>query len=194
MKLTPRLRLGIFALLALVMTGTRVNHFGLLPDASWAVFFIAGFYLGKQVRWAFPGLMALAIAVDYAVISGAGLDFWSHYCVSPGYWFLLPAHYAMWLGGDLLAQRNPQPDPRGVGLLAGLLLTSVVLCHGFAQGGFYWFSASVAEPTVAGWIKNYSDWLLPYLRTAVIYVAAAAVVHGVATRVASLRSGSVIAR
>ena len=44
-------------------------------------------------------------------------------------------------------------------------------------GSFYWISASVAEPTFAGWAKNYSDWLLPYLRTAALYTAAAALVQ-----------------
>src|SRR5690606_36139481 len=68
--LSPGARGGILALLAVVMLATRINHFGALPDASWAVFFIAGFYLRGWGRWAFPLLMALAVAIDYVVISG----------------------------------------------------------------------------------------------------------------------------
>lgn len=47
-------RVGLFLVLALVMAATRINHFGALPDASWAVFFLAGFYLRGSARWAFP--------------------------------------------------------------------------------------------------------------------------------------------
>ncbi|WP_411014310.1 hypothetical protein, partial [Salmonella sp. s50237] len=74
----------ILLLLAVLMAGTRADHFGPLPDASWAVFFIGGFYLAAWTRAAFPALMALAVAVDWLVISASGQSFWQHYCVSPG--------------------------------------------------------------------------------------------------------------
>jgi hypothetical protein len=177
MNPTVRSRLAAFLVLALVMASTRLNHFGMIPDASWAVFFIAGFYLRDSVRWAFPALMAIAVLVDWAVISSAGIPFWSHYCVSPGYWFLLPAHFSLWAAGTVL-RRHAEPltlRTLAVGLLA--LFAGVALCHLFAQGGFYWFSASVAEPTFAGWAKNYADWFLPYLQTTALYAGIAAAIH-----------------
>src|SRR5690606_25885106 len=112
--LSASARGGILALLAVVMLATRTHHFGAVPDASWAVFFIAGFYLsagrstadGAAMRgwslWAFPLLMALAVAIDYVVITGQGIAFWSHYCVSTAYLFLLPSYVAPWLGGSWL--------------------------------------------------------------------------------------------
>mgnify|MGYP006184812785 FL=1 len=177
MTLTLRSRLALFVVLAAVMAATRLNHFGLVPDASWAVFFVAGFYLRGSARWAFPALMALAVAVDYLVITAGGQSFWSHYCMSPGYWFLVPAHAAMWLGGSLLRRAYRGLEPRALALLAVSVFASVAACHFFAQGGFYWLASAVAEPTVAGWAKNYADWFLPYLRNASIYIAIAAAVH-----------------
>jgi hypothetical protein len=177
MTLTHRSRLTIFLVLAAVMAATRLNHFGAVPDASWAVFFIAGFYLRGSARWAFPTLMALAVAVDYVVITQAGMDFWSHYCVSPGYWFLLPAHFSLWAAGSLLRRYAHGQKANDLGLLVLSVFGGVALCHFFAQGGFYWLSSSVADPTVAGWAKNYADWFLPYLRTTGIYVAIATVAH-----------------
>ena len=177
MTLTTRSRLAIFAGLAALMVATRMNHFGAVPDASWAVFFIAGFHLRGSLRWAFPALMAVAVAVDYAVITTSGQSFWSHYCVSPGYWFLVPAHLSMWAGGSLLRRHYRAGSLRTLGLLPVAVLASVAACHFFAQGGFYWLSDTVANPTVAGWATNYADWFLPYLRTAAIYVALAAVVQ-----------------
>ena len=64
-----RQRATILALLAVLMVATRmhlpasITHFGPVPDASWAVFFIGGFYLRNWTRWAFPLLMALAVLV-----------------------------------------------------------------------------------------------------------------------------------
>ena len=162
-------RTFVLTLLVLLMVGTRINHFAPIPDASWAVFFIGGFYLRSWTRWAFPLLMALAVAVDWAVISGQGMDFWAHYCVSAGYWALVPAYFAMWAGGMLLRRAYTGASWRALGLFAATLVGAVVLCHLFAQGGFYWTSEVVAEPTVAGWFKNYTDWLLPYMRTAALY-------------------------
>ena len=170
---TLRTRLALFAVLAALMAATRMNHFGPMPDASWAVFFLGGAWLARDTRWAFPALMALAVLCDYLVIRAAGLDFWSHYCVSPGYWFLLPAHLSLWAGGSLLRRYAAWPRPAFLAASAATLVASVALCHLFAQGGFYWLSSSVAEPTIAGWAKNYADWFLPYLRTAAAYVALA---------------------
>lgn len=177
MTLTSRSRLTIFLVLATVMAATRLNHFGAVPDASWAVFFIAGFYLRGSFRWAFPALMALAVLVDYVVITQAGLSFWSHYCVSPGYWFLIPAHFSLWAAGSFLSRHVHGLQPNALGLLVLTVFGGTALCHFFAQGGFYWLSSSVADPTVAGWVKNYADWFLPYLRTTGIYVGIATIVH-----------------
>ncbi len=181
-------RLLTLTVLAVLMAASRGHAFDQFspPDASWAVFFIAGFHLRGWGRWAFPLLMALAVAVDWWVIRGQGIDFWSHYCVSPGYWFLLPAYGAMWLGGAWLRRHYRGAGWEALGRLAGAFLVSVVACHLFAQGGFYWLSDSVAEPSLAGWWKNYSDWLPPYLVTAAVYVAIAAALQLVAQRIAPM--------
>ena len=170
-------RAFILSLLVLLMAGTRINHFAPVPDASWAVFFIGGFYLRNWTRWAFPLLMGLAVVVDWAVISSQGMSFWQHYCVSAAYWMLIPAYFAMWAGGMLLRRYYRSASLKSLGLLAVTVIGSVALCHLIAQGSFYWISASVAEPSFAGWAKNYSDWLLPYMQSAAIYIGAAALVQ-----------------
>src|SRR3546814_5799109 len=64
-------RVIVLSLLVLLMAATRTHvftHFTPVPDASWAVFFIGGFYLRNWSRWAFPLLMVLAVGIDWAVI------------------------------------------------------------------------------------------------------------------------------
>jgi len=167
-------RACILSLLILVMAATRVNHFAAIPDASWAVFFIGGFYLARWTRWAFPLLMVFAVLVDWIVIRSTGIDFWQHYCVSPGYWLLLPAYFSLWAGGLLLGHNYHGAHWSVLAKGVPLLVVSVALCHLLAQGGFYWTSRNVAEPTLAGWARNYADWFGPYLRTTSLYVGLAA--------------------
>lgn len=180
MRLPLRPALAVFAFLALVMVATRAHHFGAVPDASWAVFFAAGAWLAGHQRWAFPALMALAVLVDGWVITAAGIDFWQHYCISPGYWFLLPAHAALAAAGQWVTARGGEPGWRLLGRLALALPVAVVLCHALAQGGFYWFSGHVADPSLAGWWKNFSDWLPAYAQVAAIYTGLFALLHAAA--------------
>jgi hypothetical protein len=189
MSLTVQ-RTLILTLLALTMAATRGAHFGPLPDASWAVFFIGGFYLSTWTRWAFPALMALAVAIDYVAITRSGASFWQHYCVSPAYWCLIPAYFSMWAGGLWLQRRQVGLDLRSLGLLAASLVASVVVCQLISQGSFYWISSAVAEPTLAGWWANYIQWLGPYMLTAAKYTAVAAGLHAVALQAARLRGAS----
>src|SRR5690242_2482414 len=180
MAMTRNQRLGIFLALALVMAVTRgavhTHHFEAFPDASWGVFFLAGFWLRGQGRWAFPLLMAEAVLVDYLVISGQGIDFWSHYCVSPAYWFLLPSYGALWLGGSWLAKRQQGLNLRTLGLAVAALLVAEGLCYLISNGSFYWISASVPAPrSFAAWFANLGDWYLPFLTGTAAYVALGAV-------------------
>jgi hypothetical protein len=126
--------------------------------------------------------MALAVLVDFLVINSQGLDFWSHYCVSAAYWFLIPAHAAMWAGGSLLRARSHGPGLRTLGWLCVSLAGSVSVCFLVSNGSFYWLSDSVTSPSVGGWLQNMADWYLPYLRTTAAYAGAAAVVHVIGAR------------
>jgi hypothetical protein len=183
----------VLSLLMLLMAATRTHyftHFTPVPDASWAVFFIGGFYLRAWTRWAFPLLMALAVTVDWFVISGQGISFWSHYCVSPAYWFLIPAHLAMWMGGLWLRRHYTGASLPALGRLAASLLVATTLCHLLAQGSFYWISSSVAEPTLAGWWKNYSDWFPLYLGSTAMFVAVAAIAQVASEQVAKHAQGA----
>lgn len=183
-------RAGLFALLALVMLATRVNHFGALPDASWAVFFAAGFYLRGQVRWAFPALLLLGLAIDYFVITGQGIAFWSHYCMSPAYWFLVPAYGVMWLGGSWLRRHYAGLHLRELGMLGVAAVVCASACYLLTNGSFYWLSANVPVRSFAGWTKNFGDWYLAYLQTTLIYLGVGAVLHALTVQAIAWMPGA----
>jgi hypothetical protein len=183
------LRIGLFALLALVMLATRINHFGALPDASWAVFFMAGFYLRGSWRIAFPLLMALAVGIDYVVITGQGIPFWSHYCVSTAYLFLLPSYAAPFIGGAWLRGHYRQPGLRELGLLAASSVIAASACFLVSNGSFYWISANVPVRSFGGWMQNMGDWYLSYLATTLLYVGIGAALHALTLLAARMLPG-----
>lgn len=169
--------LPVLAVLAVVLAATRLHHFSGIPDASWAVFFLGGFHLARQTRWAFPLLMALAVAVDLIVITRQGLDFWEHACASPAYWFLLPAYFSLWAGGLWLRRQYRQGLWRALAWLLPTLVAAVIVCHMVAQGSFYWIGGGIVEPTLSGWWKNYRDWLPSYLGVTAIYTGIGIAAH-----------------
>ena len=193
MATTQTQRLGILAALALVMAATRV-HLSLFHhdiwDASWGVFFLAGFWLRGTGRWAFPLLMAEAVLVDYLVITHMGINFWDHYCVSLGYWFLIPAYGALWMGGSWLAGHQRGLSLTTLALAVAVLLASEAACYTISNGSFYWLSAHVPAPkSFAAWSANFGDWYLPFLATTATYVGLGAVLHVLAAQLARLSHG-----
>ncbi|MEP7184930.1 MAG: hypothetical protein ABI767_03755 [Rhodanobacter sp.] len=179
-------RLVILMALVAVMAATRIHlsllHHNIL-DASWAIFFLAGFWLRGAGRWAFPLLMAEAVLVDYLVINGQGIDFWSHYCVSVAYWFLIPSYFSLWLGGSWLAKHQVGLRLQTLAMAAVALMVSWASCYLLSNGSFYWLSDSVPLPrTFDSWFANLADWFLPFLGTTVLYVGIGAVVHVLAVQ------------
>ena len=162
--------------LALVMIATRfpgLNGGLHLHDASWAVFFVAGFYLSGNWRWAFPTLLAVAVGVDYTAIKYYGI---SNYCLTWAYWFLVPAYGSLWLGGRWL-RRHASVDVAGGIALVATAVISVSACFLISNGSFYWLGGRVPHPTLGGWAANFATWYGPFLRTAAGYIAIAAVFH-----------------
>lgn len=176
LMLPRQVSLLILAGLALLMLITRfqpIDHFLELPDASWAVFFIAGFYLAGMARWAFPMLMALSVAIDWVAIQYLSI---SNYCVTPAYWFLVPTHAVMWLGGHWLRRRASQ-DARGLLSLAASGFIATTLAYGISNGGFYWFGGRYPEPNVAEYLDRFAQYYRWFLLVPCAYLGAAAVLH-----------------
>jgi hypothetical protein len=180
--MTQTQRLGTFLALALVMAVTRgaihIHHFEAFPDASWGVFFLAGFWLRGNARWAFPLLMAEAVLVDYLVISDQGIAFWSYYCVSPAYWFLIAAYGALWAGGSWLARHQSGLKLSTLGLAVAALLVSEAACFVVSNRSVYRLCARVPAPRSMGaWLENMGDWYLPFLQVTALYAGLGAALH-----------------
>lgn len=172
-------QLGIFAALVLLMAVTRGSHFGsssYLPDASLAVFLLAGFFLAR-LGWlamlAFGFLLLEAGGVDYYAINVAGVSDW---CVTPAYWFLIPTYASMWLGGRWFTARQ-QNTLRSLALFGGVSWLATTVAFLISNGSFYLLSGRYSEMGVAEYAGRVAQYYPPYLTGSLMYLALAALVY-----------------
>ena len=172
--LTSRQQLAIGLGLALLMALTRSHHWATLhalPDASWAVFFLAGVYL--RPFWVVPALLLEAALVDYLAITVGGV---SDFCVSPAYGFLIPTYAVLFLAGRVYA-RHHRLSWSALPWLLGCVLAGAGLAELFSSGGFYFFSGRFAEPTLAEFIPRLVKYFPAMLTSMALYLGLVALVH-----------------
>jgi hypothetical protein len=162
----------IGAALAVLMVVTRSHHWATpeaLPDASWAVFFAAGFFLRPLA--ALPALCALAALVDWAALAVGGV---SSFCLTPAYAMLVPAYTALWLGGRWLA-RGERDGGATLARLAVAVVLSALAGELFSSGGFYFLGDRAGNPSVSGFLAGELGYFPPMLGAMAFYVAPIAI-------------------
>lgn len=169
---SPRAQTLIGLTLMAVMLATRFHHFGdalHLPDASWALFFLAGFYLSPV--WLL-GLMLEAVAIDVAAVGWMGV---SGYCLTPAYAALQVAHLALWGGGRLSSRQAG--DFAGVARMAGIALGASAVAFVVSNGSFYWFGDRVVDTSLARFGQTFVDYGPRFLWVTMLYLTVAALAH-----------------
>jgi hypothetical protein len=157
------LTLPLIALMAL----TRFHHFGdafLLPDASLAVFFLAG--LGFARRWWLLGFLMLEAAViDYVAITQFNV---SSFCVSSAYLFLIPTYAVMWFAGSYCVKFK---NLNASDMAASIGVSAVAISAAFliSNGSFYLLSGRPAQLLWAQYIDGVMQYYPPYTSAALCY-------------------------
>lgn len=171
----PQWLLG--TLLALLMASTRSHHFATplaLPDASWAVFFLAGAWLNSK-RW-LPGLLLLAVGIDAIAIGIAGVP---GYCVTPAYAALLVAYVVLWAAGRRVAQHETF-SIADLGAWSVAVVAAACLAELFSSGSFYFLGGRFADPTLRVFAQREAMFFPLMLGAMAFYVAAARIVQALA--------------
>jgi len=149
----------MFALIAL-MGATRMHHFGgafSLPDASLAVFFLAGLFLNSRIF--FAALLIQAGLLDYVAIAQFNV---SDFCISPAYVFLIPTYFAMWFAGRFSSSF------KSISVLTTLLIatSSAFLISNMS---FYFLSDKTAATDLLPYVMQTTHYYLPYTGYALMY-------------------------
>lgn len=174
-ELSTKTQLIIGGLLLIAMILTRGNITAHLQDASWAIFFLVGFYLrGSSLsRLGFPLFFLAAFAIDLVVIDAQGGQ---HYCFTPAYPFLIPAYAAMWFAGHWFAKQY-QENLKGFSTFAGAVLLATIACFFISNAGFYFFGGKFETMSIMEYASSVAQYLPGYLKTTLIYLSSAALIH-----------------
>lgn len=162
-----RIVLPLAALLAM----TRYHYFASVPDATLAVFLLAGFYLRSP--WWLGLFLAEAAVVDTVAIGFAGVSNW---CVTPAYALLIPAYTVPWLGGRLY-RRLHRWEWRTLLPLGIVVLTSLTAAFLISDGSFYLLSGYFPEFSWSEYASHFVKYYPYYLLGTSVYVALAALLH-----------------
>ena len=175
---------AVALLLATGMAATRFHHFGSamhLPDASLAIFFLAGFYLRPALF--LPAFLAEAALIDYIAIAHAGVSDW---CVTPAYGFLIPTYASLWFAGRWYAARH-QHHWRTLVALVGALAIGTSLAFLISNGSFYLFSDRFPNINWTEYATRVARYFPPYALSTLMYVFFAAALHAVVVAVVATR-------
>tara|TARA_Y100001936_G_scaffold218751_1_gene231628 strand:+ start:1545 stop:2123 length:579 start_codon:yes stop_codon:yes gene_type:complete len=174
MNLSIRNQLAIGVGLVLLMTLTREYHFASihsLPGASWAIFFLAGFYL--RAVWPLAGFFILIWVLDFSAYAWGGA---SSFCLTSSYAFLLPAYSLLWYAGSWYA-RQYQLKWQTLLPLSFSLIIGAAFCEIFSSGGFYFFSGHFEETTLIGFGQRLAQYFPYYFGSLVFYIVIFAAIH-----------------
>ena len=162
--------------LLVAMILTRGNITAHLQDASWAIFFMVGFYLrgGALGRYAFPAFFLVAFVIDLLVIDVANGG--THYCFTPSYPFLIPSYFAMWFAGRWFANHY-QESGLGLFKFVAAAFVGTVACFFISNIGFYFFADKFEVMSISEYAQAVSKYLPGYLKTTGIYLSFIGLVH-----------------
>jgi len=174
MNLSKNSQIYILIALGLLLLITRGQHsliFNQLPSASWAVFFLLGFYITKKI-W-FTIFILLAFSIDLYAVTWGGV---SNFCVSPAYPFLIPAYGSLWLAGHFY-QKYYIFHLKTIPLLLAVSIGGIVFCELFSSGGFYFLSGRFIDTSMTVFFERVVTFFPSYVSSTFFYLSLAMFVH-----------------
>ena len=157
--------IGSVVSLAIVMFLTRGSHITTLyalPDASLALFLIGGIYL-KQVRF-FIALFLVGLFIDFGA---AALDPKLGFCLTKGYWGLIPTYAVLWFCGCYLDQRERLQK---LSIFIPIVSIAIVLAFIISTQTYYLFSERFGNPNLLKSIFHGWEYFPQYFMASFCYI------------------------
>jgi len=160
-------RIAVLALAAL-MAATRIEHFGvgaIAPDASTAVFFLAGLLIGNPL-WLLA-FVAEALILDWTAINAVGVE---SICVTAGYGMMIPAYTSLWLAARL-ARPISNFDGASLARLLGAGAAGLLAFFLFSNIGYYLGGGFEDAMGLEEYVRRVVRYLPNYLTSTLFYSA-----------------------
>jgi hypothetical protein len=157
----------IVAAIAFFMLLTRGSHVLTsvsLPDASLALLLIGGLYLRKAVWFAL--FVLLATAIDFGA---AAVDSIQAFCLTDGYWGMLPTYAVMWLAGLWLRK---QADSTDIVKIAAASVVATFAAFVISTQTYYIFSGRFPDAGIVESMQHGWEYLPSYMGFTAMYLVA----------------------
>jgi hypothetical protein len=161
--LTPEILILFFIFFGMFLTrGSHVTGMYNLPDASLALFLIGGIYL-KQFRY-FILLFLLGLFIDFGV---ATLDPKLGFCITNGYWGLIPSYAALWMSGYFLNKNN---NIQRLSIFIPIVSLAIFSAFIISTQTYYIFSGRFGHPLYSETILHGWEYFPQYFLSSFTYV------------------------
>lgn len=169
LNMQPLLIATAIVFFMLLTRGSHVLTSFSLPDASLALFLVGGMCLGTDIKsrlaW-FAAFFSLATVIDFGA---AAFDPAQGFCLTNGYWGLIPAYGAMWLGGTWLSKQQDAFNAMPYVLVS---LVTTLIAFVISTQTYYLFSGrfpanGLIESMLHGW-----EYLPSWMGFSMMYFAA----------------------
>lgn len=161
---TQLITAAVITFLMLLTRGSHVLTSVSLPDASLALMLIGGLYL-RKAAW-FVLFVVLATAIDFGA---AEIDSLQGFCLTAGYWGMLPTYAVMWSAGLWLSKQVDSLDILKYSLVC---LVSTFLAFVISTQTYYLFSGRFPAEGVIESMQHGWEYLPSYMGFTVMYLAA----------------------
>jgi hypothetical protein len=159
------------AFFMLLTRGSHVlTHFA-LPDASLALFLLGGLFLGSswltRAAW-FVAFFVLATFIDFGA---AALDPAQGFCLTNGYWGLIPAYGVMWMGGLWLSKQQDAFATKNLATYTAVSLSATFFAFVISTQTYYLFSGRFPAQGVVESMKHGWEYLPSWMGFSAMYFA-----------------------
>jgi uncharacterized membrane protein YeaQ/YmgE (transglycosylase-associated protein family) len=161
-KLEIYLLAGLFILMILTR-GSHITTPYSLPDASLAIFLIGGIYL-KNFRF-FIALFLLGLFIDFGA---SALNPKLGFCLTNGYWGLIPAYASLWICGYFLKK---QKYLQKLSIFIPSISVAVVVAFLISTHTYYLFSGRFGSPSITESLLHGWEYLPQYFLSSFIYIS-----------------------
>jgi len=160
-----KLEIYLLAILFAVMILTRGSHITTLyslPDASLALFLVGGIYL-KNIRF-FLALFLLGLVIDFGA---SAFDPKLGFCLTNGYWGLIPAYGVLWLSGYFLHHKKLIQK---LSIFIPIVSIAIILAFIISTQTYYIFSGRFGNPSFFESVLHGWEYLPQYFLSSFAYI------------------------
>ena len=162
LKTHETLFLIILSLVLILTRGSHITTFYSLPDASLALFLVGGIYL-KNIRF-FLALFLLGLVIDFGA---SAFDPKLGFCLTNGYWGLIPAYGVLWLSGYFLYHKKLIQK---LSIFIPIVSIAIILAFIISTQTYYMFSGRFGNPSFFESVLHGWEYLPQYFLSSFAYI------------------------